>query len=310
MSPVSATALPPIVLNTGMVRRTSLAEKVVLAGRNGFSGLEMWAHEVVPHVLSADDLREGADRFEFDPSPDEVDAAALAALLAAHRLTIDGIIPGSEVLRRWSSTLDDDLITRLDTTMRACRGLGGRYLVMPTIADHGTLEQVAGNLRELGPLARQHGVRLGLEPVGQTPVVRGVREALMVLDRAGLDEDAGIILDAFHFFRAGQKLSELMALAPERIITVQINDAIERPIENLLGHRHREFPGQGRFDVAGFCATVLGQGYGGTFTVEVLNPVIWSAPADEVCRRAWRTSASVLSQALGCAPPATESDVA
>ena len=248
--------VPPIFLNTATIKNASLAEKVSLARQCGFDGLEMWVQEIAPQLLSEADVAVGAARYMLDEVAADVDPVALSELLDRNELAIDGVIPGSDVLQRWSGELDAGLIDSLAATMRTCATLGVRYLVLPTIADEGSLERVALNLREIGALAREHGIRLGLEPIGQTRLVNGVKDALVVLETAGLDDAAGIILDAFHFFRAGQDLSDLATLQSDRIVAVQINDAIEMPLESMFGNRHRDFPGEGIFDVTGFCEAV------------------------------------------------------
>lgn len=300
--------LPPIVLNTGLIGREPFANKVRLARRLGFAGLEMFAHEVVPRALSRADCEAGAARFGFDRAPPDIDADEVNMHLAENGMTIDGLIPGADLLQRWSIRLDDDLVASLEATMRATADLGVRYLVLPTIAEHSSLDQVADSLSEIAPLARRHGLLLGLEPIGQTPVVRTIKDALTVLDRADLDHEVGIVLDSFHFFRAGQHLADLAPLTPERIVTVQVNDAVPQAVEKLMGNRHRTFPGEGQFDVTGFCATLFEKGYCGAFAVEILNPELSSIPAEKFCRHAIATTRDVLTRAMGNAT-ATKSGV-
>lgn len=206
--------------------------------------------------------------------------------------------------------MNDGLITAFDATLQVIATLGGRYIVLPALADTGSPEQIAQNLRELAPIARNHSVRLGLEPIGHTGVVRTVRDAQAVLDAAGLGDDAGIVLDAFHLFRAGQTPADIGPLAPSRIVAVQINDALPLPFATLVGNRHRQFPGHGVFNITGFCEAVLSLGYEGAFVVEVLNPEITSRPAEEVCRDAFTTASAVVADAMTRGRRRTAADAA
>lgn len=298
--------LPGIFLNTITIKNAPLADKFALASRFGFSGLEMWAHEVAPQVLSEADVREGHDRYQVRAQAAREDPAVIRGQAERAGLVIDGVIPGADVLMRWSDRLDRPLLAALGATIRACAALGGRYVVMPTLGERGPLGLVAENLRDVGHLAREHGVHLGLEPMGHCRVVDGVGDALEVLDMAALGDTAGIILDAFHFFRAGQDLTALSQLGADQIVCVQINDAVAMPVDSLFGHRHRDFPGHGMFDIAGFCDAVRARGYTGPFTVEILNPSIWSQPPEQVCERAFAASAGVLAKARHTGVPVAE----
>ena len=87
----------------------------------------------------------------------------------------------------------------------------------------------------------------------------------------------------------------LGAIEPGQIVTVQINDAEDRPLEQLFGHEHRLHPGQGIFDVRGFCAALLAQGYDGPFVAEVMNETYWQQDSGTVCVEAYAACRTVLS---------------
>lgn len=290
--------LPPIYLNTVTIKGASLADKMSLARRYGFQGLEVWAHEVAPQVLSQADLREGRERYLLKASAKHADPTAIKLMAEENGLSIDGIIPGSDLAVRWSDQLDAPMLAAFDATIQVCATLGGRYVVMPALGDRGTLNDVAINLRRVGQIAGDYGIRLGLEPMGHCRKVNGIKSALEVLDMAALGEQAGLVLDAFHFFRAGQGIAALSLVRGEQIVTVHINDALPMPIDRLYGHQHREYPGRGIFDVVGFCSAVMERGYQGPFTVEILNESYWSDPPEQVCEAAFASSVDVLSEAL------------
>lgn len=290
--------LPPIHLNTLTIKDASLRDKFRLARDAGFAGLEVGIGDVAPHLLTEMDKIEGRERYLLESNEVETDNVA-TAIAAAPGLIVDGVMPGTDVMMRWAHQLDDGLLQSLDETCRTCAELAGRYVVLPALTDDGTPSDIARNLREIGALARKYQVRLGLEPMGHARVVNTVSTALDVLDRAALGSGAGIILDAFHFFRAGEGLQNLASLPSDRIVAVQINDAISLPRAELFGNRHRTFPGRGVFNVVGFCGAVLERGYKGPFTIEVMNPSIWSLSAQEICREAFECGAAVLACATG-----------
>ncbi|MGI9368034.1 MAG: sugar phosphate isomerase/epimerase family protein [Ruegeria sp.] len=294
--------LPPFHLNSVTIQNASLADKFKLAGQAGFCAMEMWVHDVAPQILSTEDRRAGQRRFGWDPERPAVDANEASELARSNGLSIDGILPGTDVMQRWACKLDAGLLGSLRETIRLCARLHARYVLLPTLAQGSTLKNMAMNLREIGLIARAQGIRIGLEPMGHQPPVNTVDAARKVIEMSGLGRAAGIVLDTFHFFRARQELSALLPLAASEIVAVQINDAMSMPIEKLAGNRHRVLPGNGSFDTQGFCAAILRLGYNGPFTVEVMNAAFRSRSAQinlEICKEAYAASVSVMSAASG-----------
>jgi 4-hydroxyphenylpyruvate dioxygenase len=291
--------LPALHLNTATIRDAALAEKFVLAANCGFSGLEMWINEVAPELLTGADIDEGHARFGWSKDISNSVPPDPVALAGKNHIVMDGIMPGTDIMMRWGSHLDAGMLDSLAGTMRICATLNARYIVLPALADDISLKGIAANLREIAALAREYEVNIGLEPMGHAELVNTIGKARAVLDLADAGPGVGIVLDSFHFFRAGEQLGNLASLARDQIIAVQINDAIALPLKQLFGNLHRTYPGAGIFDVSGFCEAVLNCGYDGPFTVEMLNPEIWSRPAEEVCREAFASSVAVLSAAQG-----------
>jgi sugar phosphate isomerase/epimerase len=294
--------LPPIHLNSIIIQEASLADKFNLARQTGFAALELWVHDAAPQILSAQDRRIGQDRFGWDPDRSGVDAQEIAKLAQANELSVDGILPGTDVMMRWARKLDKRLLESLRDTLDLCARLQARYFLLPAFSQGSTLKNMAMNLREIGLIAREAGVKIGLEPMGHLPPVNTVDAVRKVIDMSGLGQTAGIVLDTFHFFRARQKLSDLASLPAGEIVAVQINDARSMPIEKLAGNRHRELPGNGIFDTVGFCAGILHLGYDGPFTVEVMNTAPRSKSVRknlDICKKAYKASVAVMSTAMG-----------
>ena len=78
-------------------------------------------------------------------------------------------------------------------------------------------------------------------------------------------EGAGIILDAFHFFRGGNRLDILPHINPTSIVAVHLDNAMDLPLHELVGYRHRVYTGDGVFDVEGFCRALFHIGYRGPY---------------------------------------------
>jgi len=200
---------------------------------------------------------------------------------------------------RWHDSLEPEVLGSLERTMALGAALGARYVLLPVLGAGGTLERTAEHLARLAEPARRCGIALGLEPVGHVGKCSRLDEALSVLDMAGAGDTAGLVLDAFHFFRAGQHVGDLAGCPVERLLVVHVNDALDLPLDALLGHRHRAFPGAGVFDVRGFAAALIEAGYRGAFSVEIMNEEYWTRDAQDLCREAHDTSRALLAAAAG-----------
>jgi len=106
---------------------------------------------------------------------------------------------------------------------------------------------VASLLARLAELAGQVGLGVNLEPVAMAHTATPA-QARDLIRAAGVD--AGIVLDTWHFVRAGGVAADLLALDPGLIRYVQVNDgplASDRAGWPLEAMSERALPGQGEF---------------------------------------------------------------
>ena len=289
--------LPPIHLNSVTIRGTPIQVSIPMAGQCGFDGMELWMHDAAPQRLSAADRKLGSERFDWHPDPEPVDADEIKRLAKSNGITIDGILPGSDAMLRWTGKLDEPVLSSLADAISLCAQLDARYVLLPTLGDDPSHSTVARNLREIAEVARIHGTILGIEPIGHMRTFNSVETVRDLIEQAEADDVAGIVLDAFHFFRARQQLHVLDTIPRHVIVAVQINDAMAMPIDDMVGNLHREFPGRGVFDVTAFCCKLIAIGYSGPFTIEIINPGIRSDTpnrAREACRKAYACGVEVL----------------
>jgi 4-hydroxyphenylpyruvate dioxygenase len=116
------------------------------------------------------------------------------------------------------------------------------------------------------------------------------RQAWDIVQRA--DHPAlGLILDSFHTLALGDTLDGLSGMVPgEKIAFVQLADGPRLSMDVLSWSRHhRNFPGQGELDVAGFTREALAAGYRGPLSLEVFNDEFRSAAARRIARDGHRS---------------------
>lgn len=263
-----------LTLDLVTIRYAPLAQKLHVAAATGFSAVELWAEDV-------------------DAAPPE----ELLGRCAQHGLGIEGICP-PPVLYRWHAEWDADLEAVLRARFATAVRLGARYFVLPVMDEAGTLETLERNLARACELARAFdGLQVALEPIGHVRKLCRLEPAMAVLSRLESHANLRLLLDAFHFFRGRNALTSLRRIDPGRIAAVQICDGLPLPLEQLLGYRHRTYPGQGAFDVEGFCRVLHSIGYRGPYVVEILNAELWRSDPSVVARAAFESARELLGRA-------------
>jgi sugar phosphate isomerase/epimerase len=142
-------------------------------------------------------------------------------------------------------------------------------------------QMVADGLAALVPYARQHGVKLGLEPLH--PMYAAERSVLNTIDQAlavAAPYDAaevGLILDTFHIWW-DPRVAEQIAASAGRILGFHVSDWLVPLPDMLMG---RGLMGDGVVDNHGLRLMVEQAGYHGPIEVEIFNRALWDAEPDE-----------------------------
>ncbi|MGQ9597400.1 MAG: sugar phosphate isomerase/epimerase family protein [Thermoproteota archaeon] len=134
----------------------------------------------------------------------------------------------------------------------------------------------AKRLRPVARVLSDYGCRLGLEFIGPFTARRGHRftfihtlgEMLKLCDALG-EDNAGILLDSWHWYTSRGTLDDLSALSDKDVVDVHLNDAPSglTPEEQVDGRR--ALPGEtGVIDCVGFLRVLKGIGYQGPVMVE------------------------------------------
>ncbi len=261
---------PRLSLDSITVKHVQLEERFRCAAKAGFAGLEVWGHEI-----------------GNDPEGPE----QIQRLARQYHLDIEGVCLGESVYS-WHYHWDAALEASVKGFLQRSAAIAAQFIVMPVMSNDGTLDQTATHLRRICSMAAPYGIRVGIEPIGTVPKLSDLRLALEMVSRT--NGIAGVILDAFHFFRGGNRLEILHTIDSEAIVAVHLDDAMNLPISELVGYKHRVYPGRGAFDVRGFCAELFRSGYRGPYIVELCNEEYWREDAQSVCTLAYTAAYDVL----------------
>lgn len=111
--------------------------------------------------------------------------------------------------------------------------------------------------------------------------------------------NAGLLIDAWHCARSGTTPGALTAVPAEKIVSVQLDDVLPLPLNDLRheSRHHRLLPGEGSADLVGLLHRLRRHGVHAPVAVEVMSDELDAADPRHTAARAWRTTSQVLRQA-------------
>jgi sugar phosphate isomerase/epimerase len=257
----------------------SFAEDVVAAAAAGFDALGIW---------------------EFKLPPDD---EANQALLAEHGLAVANCVPAvPSILQLRIPGLEgppepEERIEAICASVRRLAAYDPESVLCLT-GPAGELEPaearrvVTQGLRRIAAVARETGVRLGLEPIhprqhGEASFVHTVGEALALLEDADLD-DVGVMADTYNLWE--DSLDALREHAG-RVTGLHVADVPPEP-----GRTDRVLPGENGTRTREVVALLRDAGWDGSLDVEIFSEPerFWALPVDEAARRAHAAASSLL----------------
>lgn len=266
----------------------TLPEKLSAIAAAGFDGVEIFE----------------ADFLTFDKTPEDV-----AAMARDHGLDITLFQPFRdfeglpEPLRQAAFSRAQrkfDLMERLGTDL---------VLICSSVSPHalGGIDRAAADLRALGDIAAERGLRIGYEALAWGRHVSDHRDAWEIVRRAD-HPNVGLILDSFHSLSRNIPSDSIRAIPGDKIFFVQLADAPAMDMDVLHWSRHyRNMPGQGDLPVVDFMAAVTATGYSGPYSLEIFNDEFRGRVPEAVARDGHRALMLLADQVAraepGVAPP-------
>lgn len=165
------------------------------------------------------------------------------------------------------------------------------------------MAQAIESLQEAAALAGGHGIRLALEFPKSARFCASLDTALALVGQVD-SEHLGVCLDFFHYYTGPSKFEDLAYLNPGNLAWVQLCDLAGTPRE-LAGDSDRVLPGDGDFQLEPILDHLVRIDYPGYLSVEVMNPNLWTIPADRVAPIAFQATLRALGDRL---TPATETE--
>lgn len=140
--------------------------------------------------------------------------------------------------------------------------------------------------------AANAGTSIGFElmPIS---MINTLEDTMTMLDGANA-KNGGVILDTWHVVKIGIPYEEIARIPKPRLLSVELNDGYINAPEGMDIQEettgHRQFCGEGEFDVKGFVSAVQKTGYDGPWGIEILNLELRTWPLDKAVNHAYETT--------------------
>ena len=254
-----------VCLNTSTIKPQPLLEKIRVAAAAEYDGVELWINDV----------------YEFVGRGGEV--SEIEKALSDHGL----IVPCSIAARGWGDAVGQEYNLALDEVKRrlemAAR-IGAPYLVATPPREPCDLEQIAERYRDLLKLGREAGVKPTFEYISFFKSVPRLSDAWKVVQDAN-NEDATLILDAFHNYNSGSTMDDLRQIPVGKISHYHIDDADPNKPPLTQTDPDRVMPGDGSIDLKAEIEILRSGGYQGTVSLELFNAELWAQDPLDVAKR-------------------------
>ena len=145
--------------------------------------------------------------------------------------------------------------------------------------------------------AAQHDVLVALEFLPWS----GIPDLATALDvvRRSDSANAGVLIDAWHYFRGNRDDDLLASLIPGDVTCLQLSDGDREPQGEYFEDTmfRRRFPGAGCFDLVALVRALDADGIDVPCSVELMSTEVQTLPLQEAANQAHDTTAAVLAEA-------------
>lgn len=177
-----------------------------------------------------------------------------------------------------------------------CKLFGVNHINVGLMENY-SVEYTAQKLKELCGRAGEYII--GVEPMPYSGLP-DFDKAYQVVKASGCD-NAMLILDTWHWVRADQPYRKLTKKEAEKVISIQINDAYERPYAKSIlrdeSMHDRLAPGTGKKDTEGFIRMIKESGINPkVIGVEVISDAILAKGLDYAAKHTFDNTVKVLEQ--------------
>jgi len=251
-------------LNSSTIRPTPILKKIEIAGKAGYTAIELWHDDIDAHLAAGGTLKEIRKALD-DQNLD---------------------VPTSIYLKGWFETTGPAHVAALDECKRRMDQsveVGAIHIIAGPpggMADH---DLGARNYRELLQIGLAMGVKPAMEFLGFVDDINTIEDALEIVAKA--DHPAGtVVLDPFHIFRGGGSLESIGKLRSEQVAIMHFNDTPVSPPREQQHDKNRVYPGDGHLNLKRELDLLRKIGYDRWLSLELFREDLWARNPLEVAR--------------------------
>lgn len=251
-------------LNTSTIKPQALLDKIRLVGEAGYDGIELWLNDV----------------WEFVARGGEVSDVQKA--IADQGL----IVPSVIAMRQWGDFEGWEHQLVLDEARRRFAlgaRLGAPFIVATPPLETSETGHLPERYRELLEIGREEGIRPTFEYISFFKSVHTLKQAWEIVQKSG-EDDATLILDAFHNWNSGSTLEDLREIPLDKISHYHVDDACHGKEPGTQTDPDRVMIGDGQIDLAAEIEVLREIGYDGTVSLELFNSEWWQKDPSETLK--------------------------
>ena len=251
-------------LNSSTIKTTPILEKIAVAAKAGYTGIELWHDDMDAFVAdggSIEDIRKCVDD---------------------HGLKV----PTTIHIHGWFQPAGDEHATAMDSARRKleqAQAVGAPHSVAGP--PHGAADRQLGmrHYHELLELGTRFGVRPAFEYLGFIQDLKTIDDAIEIIEGCG-HPNACMVLDPFHCYVGEGGVESIAKLSVDQIAVSHFNDAPADPPANTQRDPNRAMPGDGVIDLKRYCNLLRQIDYAGFVSLELFRPDLWDQDPLEVAK--------------------------
>jgi sugar phosphate isomerase/epimerase len=271
-----------VVIDSGMLQTAPFSERVAAAAAAGFTAISMWGRD--RSEAHAEGMSDGDMRRVLDDNGIRVaDLSALTSWLPGTEAVGAGVFGEGHPFFGWSERDFFETAEAVEARSLSLTDIAGLRVGVDEAA-----EAFAG----VCDRAVEHGLLVQIEFMSLASLPT-IADAWAVVQAAGR-ANGGIVLDSWHFFRAGT-LADLDAVPAERVFGVQISDALRtRRSDPAHDTVTRLMPGEGELPLAELLVALRQGGCVAPIGIEMFGEAIEGRSASEIAARSYAALGKVL----------------
>jgi sugar phosphate isomerase/epimerase len=268
-------------LNTSTIKGT-LVEKIAIASKAGYDGIEPWAREIDAYVAGGGKLDDLA------------------------KLFVDSGLKPVNLIAFFEWAVEDEQkrnagFTEARRVMELAWKIGCDRIAAPPSglvdAPGWHLVHTAQRYRALAEMGSEFGVMPVLEFWGVSKALGHLSEAAAVLIESG-HPGGCLLIDIFHMYKRGSPFEGVRILHGDSVGLVHVNDYPAEPPREAIKDAQRVFPGDGTAPVADILYDLWEIGYRGALSLELFNESYYAQDQLLTARTGLAKMKSAVAQAM------------